>query len=90
MQACGKAEQHERALSLLEEMRSEGMNLRRTGEKLWWVFNTCRDRQIKDRAWVLMEVEETRERVRLRAERNSLKTEAAPAESRQAAATSAV
>lgn len=90
-QACGKAEQHERALSLLEEMRSEGMNLRKTGEKLWWVFNTCRDRQIKGRAWLLMEVEETRERVRLRAERNALKAEAtAPAALRRAAATSAV
>eukprot|EP00752_Nemacystus_decipiens_P004629 g4224.t1 len=73
VEACGNAEQHERALSLLEEMRSEGMNLRRTGEKLWWVFNTCRDRQVKDRAWLLMEVEETRERLRLRAERNANK-----------------
>ncbi|CAM9617158.1 unnamed protein product [Ectocarpus fasciculatus] len=73
VEACGKAEQHERALSLLEEMRSEGMNLRRTGEKLWWVFNTCRDKKVKERAWVLMEVEQTRERVRLRAERNAQK-----------------
>lgn len=63
-------------MSLLEEMRSEGMNLRRTGEKLWWVFNTCRDKQVKDRAWLLMEVEETRERLRLRAERNAQKAEA--------------
>ncbi|CAM9904722.1 unnamed protein product [Scytosiphon promiscuus] len=94
VEACGKADQHERALSLLEEMRSEGMNLRRTGEKLWWVFNTCRDKQIKDRAWALMEVEETRERVRLRAERNSLKTRASAATeqaaSRRTAATSGV
>lgn len=75
-QACGKAEQHERALSLLEEMRSEGMNLRRTGEKLWWVFNTCRDKKVKERAWALMEVEQTRERVRLRAERNAQKAAA--------------
>ncbi|CAM9228412.1 unnamed protein product [Pylaiella littoralis] len=79
VEACGKAEQHERALSLLEEMRSEGMNLRRTGEKLWWVFDNCRDKQVKDRAWLLMEVEETRERLRLRAERNAQKAEAAEA-----------
>jgi len=85
-QACGKAEQHERALSLLEEMRSEGMNLRRAGEKLWWVFNTCRDKEVKDRAWLLMEVEETRERLRLRAERNSAKKKA---EEEAAAAASA-
>lgn len=78
-QACGKAGQHERALSLLEEMRSEGMNLRRTGEKLWWVFNTCRDRKVKDRAWLLMEVEETRERARLRAKRNANKAAATTA-----------
>ncbi|CAM9274213.1 unnamed protein product [Ectocarpus sp. 12 AP-2014] len=85
VEACGKAEQHERALSLLEEMRSEGMNLRRTGEKLWWVFNTCRDKKVKERAWVLMEVEQTRERVRLRAERNAQK-EAAEEEAAAAAA----
>ncbi|CAM9673784.1 unnamed protein product [Ectocarpus sp. 6 AP-2014] len=84
VEACGKAEQHERALSLLEEMRSEGMNLRRTGEKLWWVFNTCRDKKVKERAWLLMEVEQTRERVRLRAERNAQK--AAAEESEAAAA----
>ncbi|CAM9220165.1 unnamed protein product [Laminaria digitata] len=73
VQVCGEAEQHERALSLLEEMRSEGMGMRRTGEKLWWVFNACGDKQIKERAWSIMEVEETRERLRLRAERNAQK-----------------
>eukprot|EP00903_Cladosiphon_okamuranus_P006782 g6610.t1 len=88
VEACGKAEQHERALSLLEEMRSEGMNLRRTGEKLWWVFNTCRDRQVKDRAWLLMEVEETRKRARQRAERNANKAEAVTATAATATATS--
>lgn len=60
-------------MSLLEEMRSEGMGMRRTGEKLWWVFNSCGNKQIKDRAWSIMEVEETRERLRLRAERNAQK-----------------
>lgn len=89
LQACGKAEQHERALSLLEEMRSEGMNLRRTGEKLWWAFNTCRDRQVKDRAWLLMEVEETRKRVRLRAERNASKEAVAAATTARTASTTA-
>ena len=54
-------------------MRSEGMGMRRTGEKLWWVFNACANKQIKERAWSIMEVEETRERVRLRAERNAQK-----------------
>lgn len=88
-QACGKAEQHERALSLLEEMRSEGMNLRRTGEKLWWVFNTCRDRKVKERAWLLMEVEETRKRVRLRAERNAGQAVASAASAASAATATA-
>ena len=77
-QVCGEAEQHERALSLLEEMRSEGMGMRRTGEKLWWVFNACGSKQIKERAWEIMEVEETRERVRRRAERNAQKVATSP------------
>lgn len=74
---------------MLEEMRSEGMNLRRTGEKLWWVFNTCRDKPVKDRAWLLMEVEETRERLRLRAERNAQKAAAAATTASTTAATAA-
>lgn len=45
--------------------------MRRTGAKLAWVFNSCGDKRVKGRAWALMEVEETRERVRLRAERNA-------------------
>lgn len=64
---------------MLEEMRSEGMGMRQTGEKLWWVFKDCRDERVQGRAWSLMEVEESRERTRLRAQRNAEKVPSAGA-----------
>lgn len=53
--------------------------MRRTGERLWWVFKECRNKHVKDRAWSLMEVEETRERISTRAQRNAEKAVSAGA-----------
>lgn len=41
--------------------------MRKTGEKLWWLFKDCKDERITKRAWAIMEVDEVRERSQRRA-----------------------
>lgn len=37
--------------------------MRRTGEKLWWLFKDCPDAKIAERAWSLMEIDAARVRL---------------------------